>query len=459
MLGLIGRLGTALFAMGPYPSVHLADVPFVRQKPDFCGEADVEMALRRLGREVNQDQVFRLSKVDLSLGRGAVTDELAGALRRLGFDPGPVWHRVDPRRADAQIEAEWAATHQDLLRGQPSIVCMHFDSSPDTTEHFRLVTGYDAARDEVIFQDPALDDGAAHRLARAEFLRLWTFKPRPDRWTLIRLRLTPDGPAPAIEPEPAPTSAEIAQHVLQLKETLPAGFTVAVERPFVVIGNEEPKVVRERAKKVVGWFQRLLQQDFALTPPGYVVETWLFKDAASYERYSRQRFKTEPDTPYGYYLPDRRAMVMNIRPGYGTLTHEMVHPFFEAAWPGGPAWLNEGLGSLFERPAERRGHLVGKVNWRLPAIQEAIQARQAPRLYDLTHTTSAGFYRDEGGVSYAAARYLCYWLQEKGLLQQFLEKALAQRRQDPSGWTALTELVGDDPDAPWQTFVAGLKRE
>ena len=30
---------------------------------------------------------------------------------------------------------------------------------------------------------------------------------------------------------------------------------------------------------------------------------------------------------HGYFLPDRHAMVMNIKPGYGTLVHELVHPY------------------------------------------------------------------------------------------------------------------------------------
>lgn len=78
---------TTALAAGPTArsTVLLADVPFVQQKPDFCGEADVEMALRRLHRTETQDDVFAASGVDPLLGRGAWTDELARALRTLGF--------------------------------------------------------------------------------------------------------------------------------------------------------------------------------------------------------------------------------------------------------------------------------------------------------------------------------------------------------------------------------------
>jgi len=38
-----------------YDDVLIAEVPHVRQKPDFCGEACAEMMLRKLGHELDQD--------------------------------------------------------------------------------------------------------------------------------------------------------------------------------------------------------------------------------------------------------------------------------------------------------------------------------------------------------------------------------------------------------------------
>jgi len=48
--------------------VLLEGAPHVRQKPDFCGEACVEMALTRLGKKLSQDEVFNRSGVDPALG-------------------------------------------------------------------------------------------------------------------------------------------------------------------------------------------------------------------------------------------------------------------------------------------------------------------------------------------------------------------------------------------------------
>jgi hypothetical protein len=87
------------------------------------------------------------------------------------------------------VEREWRALNADLSRGVPSIVCMHCDNSPHTTEHFRLVLGYDPASDEVIYHEPAEAGGAYRRMPRQRFLGLWTFKPAGHDWTLIRMRL------------------------------------------------------------------------------------------------------------------------------------------------------------------------------------------------------------------------------------------------------------------------------
>ncbi len=448
---------------GGLPSAKLEGFSFVKQRPDFCGEADVAMAMHRWGHDVTQDQVFALTGVDPALGRGAVTNDLARALRALSIDPGPVWFRIDPKQATAQVDAQFRKLHADLVKGQPSIVCMHYDGQPKTTEHFRLVTGYDADRDEIIYQEPAEDHGENRRMKREQFLALWVFKPSPTRWTVIRFEM-PEPTKPPTEllskAEPPPTLADVSQHVMTLKETLPKDMTLVWEKPFLVVGNEAPDTVRDRAKSIIRRERDLLLKDFFEQSPEHVQEVWVLKDKATYETYSKTLFHTTPDTPYGYYLSDRRALVMNIRPGYGTLTHELFHPFFHQAWPDGPAWLNEGVASLFEQPAERDGHYIGKVNWRLPGLLAALNVNRVPSFHQLVHTSQNEFYEDDYGIHYAEARYLCYWLQERGVLAKFVRRAV-ELKADPTGWRALEEVLGADPDSfrtEWERFTKGLHR-
>ena len=143
------------------------------------------------------------------------------------------------------------------------------------------------------------------------------------------------------------TAADFEQHIARLKKQLPENkFTFVVQRPFVVIGDESPEVVKQRAAETVKWTVDLLKKDYFTRDPAHILNIWLFKNTASYQRYTRELFNDEPDTPYGYYSGTHRALIMNIETGSGTLVHEIVHPFIEANFPACPPWFNEGLASL-----------------------------------------------------------------------------------------------------------------
>jgi hypothetical protein len=454
-------LGLAFLAFGAgnhYPSVKIGDVPHVRQKPDFCGEAAAESWLRKLGRGFDQDAVFDRSGMDPARGMGATTRELKVALERLGFAVGPVWRFVAAARAGSELEGEFAALHKDLQNGVPSIVCMHYDDSPSTTEHFRLVLGYDAGKDEVVYHEPAEDRGAYRRMSRQRFLSLWPLKYEAARWTVIRFALS-GGPAADAAKHKGFSQADYAQHVMALKEKLPPGFSIVIEPPFVVVGDGGAESVRRHAEGTVRWAVDKLGRDFFARPPERILTVWLFKDRASYDHHNRVLFKDKPDTPYGYYSRKLRALVMNIGTGGGTLVHEIVHPYMEANVPDCPAWLNEGLGSLFEQSSEREGRIVGLTNWRLEGLQSAFGKGRVPSTKALVHTTDEQFYDSDTG--YAQARYLLYYLQEKGLLGKFWRTYLAGRARDRSGWAALTSTLGEADmaafDLKWKRFVLGLR--
>src|SRR4249919_825598 len=148
-------LPVATFAENSYRDAIIKNVPHVKQRPDFCGEACVEMVLRKLGKRGDQKYVFDMSGLDPAQGRGCYSADLNRALKRIGFTPGNVFFNIDVAHADDQIEAQWKLLHADLVQGIPSIACMHYDASPNTTEHMRLVVGYRAKTDEVIYLDPA----------------------------------------------------------------------------------------------------------------------------------------------------------------------------------------------------------------------------------------------------------------------------------------------------------------
>jgi len=452
---------------GSWETVVIKDVPHVKQKPDFCGEACAEMWLRKLGKNADQDYVFDQCGVDPVLARGAWTPELAAGLRKIGFQIGDVWHKIDPGKpeqpaAAGGAEAEWRALLADLRKGVPSIVCMHADDSPRTTEHFRLILGFDGKSDEVVYHEPAFDDGAYKRMSREKFLKLWPLKSGEKAWTAIRLRLEPGdikiGPRPD-----GHTPAEFCQHIMELKKKVPAGesFTLVLSPPFVVLGDEPASIVRERARSTVQWSVEKLKALYFKKDPDEIIDVWLFKDKGSYEKHAKGLFSDTPTTPYGYYSETHRALIMNIATGGGTLVHEIVHPFVRANFPECPSWFNEGLGSLYEQSEEKDGRIHGRTNWRLAGLQEAIQKGKVPTFEALTGTSSDEFYNKDRGTNYAQARYLCYYLQEKCLLAKFYQDFAAARKEDPTGYKTLVKVLGEKDmkafQERWQEYVLKLR--
>jgi len=259
------------------------------------------------------------------------------------------------------------------------------------------------------------------------------------------------------------TDADFTRHVEQLKKKLPSKeFSIVVARPFVVIGDEPEAAVKEHAERTVKWAVDKLKQDFFSKDPNEILDIWLFRDSASYQKNALLLFGEKPGTPYGYYSSAHKALIMNIETGGGTLVHEIVHPFIEANFPACPPWFNEGLGSLYEQSGEVDGHIHGFTNWRLPGLQQAIKSGTVPSFRSLTSLDTRSFYNDDRGTNYAQSRYLCYYLQQKGLLIKFYREFHLHQRTDPTGYQTLRKILGE-PDmqrfkTKWQQYVLGLPR-
>jgi hypothetical protein len=260
------------------------------------------------------------------------------------------------------------------------------------------------------------------------------------------------------------SKAEFEVHVAQLKKRLPSKeFTIVVQPPFVVVGDEPAEAVKDRADGTIKWAVEKLKQDYFTDDPKEILDIWLFKDAASYTKHTRLLFNDTPTTPYGYYSRDDKALIMNISTGGGTLVHEIVHPFIEANFPECPAWLNEGLGSLYEQCGEEDGRIHGYVNWRLPGLQKAINGKRVPAFKTLLAMDRDTFYGDGSGVNYAQSRYLCYYLQQKNLLVKFYKQFRARHKTDPSGFLTLKAVLGesdmDQFQRKWEKYVLSLTEE
>lgn len=267
---------------------------------------------------------------------------------------------------------------------------------------------------------------------------------------------------PAGVPETTPAMSE---HLKALATKVPAGFAVIPLTAFTVVGDEPPAHVRQRAEQTVRWAVERLKRQYFPKDPAEIIDIWLFRDGASYTNHAKSVFGDRPTTPFGYYSTEHRALIMNIATGGGTLVHELVHPFMRANFPACPAWYNEGLASLYEQSSEREGRIVGLTNWRLPILQQGIRDGATLPFERLMAMDDDAFYgrSDERSYNqhYPQARYLCFYLQERGLLERFHREFVAGAAKDPSGYATLRRVLGD-PDmtafqAQWERFVMDLR--
>jgi hypothetical protein len=368
------------------------------------------------------------------------------------------------------------------------------------------VLGYDAATDEVLYHEPAIRGAAYRRMKRDMLYQLWPLKYEPRRWTVIRIRLAPvrlvDGQAAT-----ALTDADYAQQAMRVKRDLAAlvrrqtelkeardaeiaeekakveaakekgeeyepkkltprivsRFQMELERPFLVIGDDSPAMVRQWSQGTIRWAVDRLKRQYFSQDPNHVINVWLFKDKQSYEQNVRDIFGRRPHTPFGYYSPYEKVLVMNIDTGGGTLVHEIVHPFIAANFPACPSWFNEGLGSLYEQSTSHNGRIWGLTNWRLRGLHEALKDEdyKMPTFEQLCATTTREFYDDDPGTNYAQARYLLYYLQEQGLLEKYYREFRESARDDPTGYQTLKRILGEEDmeafQKKWTEFVLGLR--
>jgi Peptidase_C39 like family len=468
LLSALSASGANAAAAARRKSVLIKDVPHVRQRTDFCGEACAEMFLRKLGSKINQNEVFNRSGLTPVRGRGCYTAELKRSLERIGFKTGPTWRSINAAKSAQELEAQWRALHADLLRGIPSIVCTRYSDQPKTTEHFRLVLGYDARKDEVIYHEPAEDKAGYRRMKRKLFLKLWPLKYNSRRWTVIRLRLEAGRIAPSLGSKGL-TDADYAQHVMalkaRLKQRLPGRiFHIVIQKPFVVVGDEAANKVKLRATRTVKWAADKFKQAYFSKDPATIHDVWLFKGKASYQSGAVALFGSKPSTPFGYYSSSDRALVMNIATGGGTLVHEMLHAFMAPNFPACPSWFNEGMGSLYEQCGSKDGKIWGYTNWRLPGLQKAIRRKKVPSFKTLCSTTTHQFYNMDRGTNYSQARYLCYYLQKHGLLRKYYKAFFKAQKTDPSGYGTLKKILGKKTEKDmlkfkkdWEAWVLKLR--
>ena len=244
-------------------------------------------------------------------------------------------------------------------------------------------------------------------------------------------------------PWPEPKAAAVKELHDELLAELPRDqFHIVRIGPWLVATDMDKRNLQGFLDSTIKFYAARIQRQLFDKPLGEPVKVYLFKNRASYEKWTMKLFGEKPTTPYGWFSRRHRGMYMNIATGGGTLLHEMTHAMTEADWPGIPAWMNEGLGSLFEASSRtREGRVIGITNWRLAGLQKELKAGTAPKFSDLLKMDDNQFYGAASGDNYASARYLMQYLQSKGQLETFYKRV--RDKKDKDAFASLRHVFGN----------------
>jgi hypothetical protein len=129
------------------------DVPLIRQTPEHCGPAALQMVMRYNG--AGRDADAEAERTYDPVLRGALVTEMAIAARRVGFEA-----TIETLPADSLIAL--------LNAGVPPIVLYSTGFGPVTRAHYAVVVGWEPEGDRFVLHDGS---PRPRRIGRAELER------------------------------------------------------------------------------------------------------------------------------------------------------------------------------------------------------------------------------------------------------------------------------------------------
>ena len=245
--------------------------------------------------------------------------------------------------------------------------------------------------------------------------------------------------------------------VTELKNTLNNDFVIKTYSSFVIASNMNETETNQLIENTIASAEDCFYNNYFTKKPTDIIKIFLFKDDKTYRHWAFKLYEDNDLSPYGYYKPSKKAMLMNISTGSGTLVHELTHAFVRYDFEDIPSWFNEGLGSLYERCSLNNKEIKGYVNWRLPSLQNRISNNTYTSLDILINTDDNEFYGENSGFNYSQARYLCMYLQEKNKLKEFYKKFRDRFTEDNTGKIFLEEVLGENITSINDNFLKWVK--
>ena len=272
--------------------------------------------------------------------------------------------------------------------------------------------------------------------------------------------------APLFMRGPEPRNSDLAAacdaSIERLSARAAGKLNVIARPPFIVAGDLTEGELAAWHQRTIVPAVEAMQHCYFTRRPYEPITVLLFRGEETYTHWARALYGDTVVSIYGYYKPSTRTLLVNAATGDGTLVHELTHALADFDLPEMPAWMNEGLASLHEQCQFRRDAtgpwIEGLVNWRLEGLQSMVEKRRLRPLADLL--ADDNFRGPLEGTNYAQARYFCLYMQERGVLVDFVREFRERRGADPRAEESVAavfpDLTWEELDRDFQSWVTRL---
>lgn len=191
---------------------------------------------------------------------------------------------------------------------------------------------------------------------------------------------------------------------------------VIVRPPFVLAGNLETIELQSWYEQTIKPAAGAMNEQFFERRPERPMVVLLFRDEATYRAMAERLFGDRDVSRHGYHRPHLHTIIVNAGSGPSALLHELTHALMAFDFREAPAWLREGLASLFEdcQIGSEPPGIVPLAGARTATLQRAIREDRLPSLESLI--LAPDFEGPQSSVYYAMARHFCLFLDHHGAL-------------------------------------------
>jgi hypothetical protein len=199
----------------------------------------------------------------------------------------------------------------------------------------------------------------------------------------------------------------------------------------------------------------VVNRDFIKVDFDYPILVLVLPDRASFKQYLHNKFQI-PDPPnFGIYLGELRLFATYEGSGYGTFSHEIMHPLVERNLSARPDWAREGIPSFFEKffGYYQNGAFVAQWGYQNPWRIDAL----GPGLRNIDLESLVIRREPPTGFDTSEVRLVSVFLWERGRFKRFLH-LVANRELDgyPTYFEAAMGAPIKDIVPMWKKYLAEI---